>query len=151
MNIAQSIFIAADIETTYAAFADIVRWKQILPDVLDVQLLYDDGYNQEFTMTVERPQGVETVRGVRYCTYPFRLELFQPEPPPGVARMAGVWEFTNTDDGTVVEASRQFALRDNPDLGRLESRDLAFAEKLRGYLATNLEHFKRSIETDAVH
>jgi hypothetical protein len=131
------------VEEVYDAFADLSRWPAILPDTLDVDVLYFDGYNQEFAMTVDRPAGPETVRGVRYCRPPYELELVQTIPPPGFARMCGRWQFGSTDAGSVVIATREFRLAADAAVG-----EEAVTEKLSQILRTNLELFRQAVESD---
>lgn len=130
----------------YNAFFDLKGWKGILPDVLDVKVLYDDGRHQEFLMTVLRPNGPETVRGVRFCKAPYRIAMFQPEPPPGFRRMVGVWTFAEDDARrTCVTATRTFELVPASGADPSEARR-AVEQKLRGYLKTNLGLFRARLE-----
>lgn len=146
MQIAETITIDAPIERAYDAFADLDRWPTILPDTVAVDVTYFDGYNQEFSMTVERPGGLETVRGVRYCRGPHQLELVQTTPPPAMSRMSGVWNFVPTaDGGTAVTATRRFNLH-TPQQGGPPLSEQQFAVKLGAILRTNLELFKQAIE-----
>lgn len=148
MNVAESITIDAPRERTFDTFADLTQWPRVLPDTVGVDVLYTDGYNQEFTMTVERPGGQETVHGFRYLRRPAQLELVQTTPPPALSRMNGVWEFADGPNGsTVVTATRSFELKaaaeGGPEVGAEE-----FARTLKGLLRTNLELFKEAIEDD---
>ncbi|MBZ4417202.1 SRPBCC family protein [Myxococcus sp. RHSTA-1-4] len=136
----ESIRIQGDVRRVYGAFADLAGWKAILPDVLDVQVLYDDGRHQEFLMTVSRPAGPETVRGIRFCEPPHRIALFQPQPPPGFQRMVGVWTFDEEPGATRVKAERWFEPSDPAT-----SRE-ALASRLRGHLKANLELFRKTLE-----
>lgn len=146
MRIVEEMLVEAPAARVYGVYADLSRWPEVLPDVLRVEVHYEDGYNQEFSMTVERPAGEETVRGVRYCRPAHELELVQTTPPPGLSRMVGVWTFTPEGDRTRVTASREFALLDaEPGDGREE----AFAAKLRGFLRANLELFGKAAEAGA--
>jgi aromatase len=148
MQISETITIDAPIERTYAAFADLDRWPEILPDTVGVDVSYFDGYNQEFTMTVERPGGEETVRGFRYCRPPLELELVQTTPPPVMRRMSGVWSFAEGDDGaTRVVASRRFELK-GPEQGGPPVSEEEFAGTLGSILRNNLELFKEAVEGD---
>lgn len=147
MRISEQTVVDAPIETVYGVYADLDGWCEVLPDVVAVDVHYMDGYNQEFSMTVERPAGPETVRGVRYCRAPYELELVQTTPPPGLARMTGLWTFSEEDGRTKVTASREFTL-----LGEAaEDAEQAFARKLRGFLRTNLELFRKAAERDRAH
>jgi hypothetical protein len=146
MQIAETITIDAPLERAYDAFADLDRWPSILPDTVGVEITYFDGYNQEFSMTVERPGGLETVRGVRYCRPPYQLELVQTTPPPAMSRMSGVWNFALTADGaTEVTATRRFSLH-TPEQGGPTVSEEQFAVKLGAILRTNLLLFKEAIE-----
>ncbi len=138
--IQESIVIAAPVQRVYEVFATLEHWRAAIPDVLDTKLLYHDDSHQEFLMTVERPNGPETVRGFRYLERPVRIELFQPQPPPGFKRMTGLWLFRELEQGTEVIASRIFTL----ELGH--STPLGVAVKLRDHLKTNLRLFKGYIE-----
>lgn len=148
MRISETITVDAPIERTYDAFADLERWPQVLPDTVAVDVTYFDGYNQEFSMTVERPGGEETVRGFRYCRAPHELELIQTTPPPIMSRMSGMWRFTELPSGaTEVEASRRFRLKP-PEEGGPDVGEEQFAEKLGSILRTNLELFKEAVERE---
>jgi ribosome-associated toxin RatA of RatAB toxin-antitoxin module len=137
----ETVAIERDVRDVYRAFADITYWKQVLPDVLGVELLYDDGRHQEFTMTVSRPSGAETVRGIRFCEGDRRIELVQPQPPPSFRRMVGVWTFEAEGNATRVKAERWFELKD-ASVGPLEG----FRDRIATYLRTNLAHFKSHLE-----
>jgi hypothetical protein len=96
-------------------------------------------------MTVARPAGPETVRGIRFCEQDRRIAMFQPEPPPGFRRMIGVWTFTEETGRTRVTAERWFELLPGRGLS-VEEAHRVTAEKLRGYLRTNLGLFRASLE-----
>ncbi|MGA1840878.1 MAG: SRPBCC family protein [bacterium] len=141
MIVKQDIIIHAPIADVYDRFANIHEWKNILPDVLDIDTIYDDGYHQEFKMTVERPTGNETIRAVRYCIKNSLIEIFQPIPPPIFSKMSGIWKFENIDSKTLVISIRNFQLK----------KDITFDEKmvasnLNKILFKNLNLFKDAIE-----
>jgi hypothetical protein len=137
--IQEQIQIHAPLPSVYDVFAGLSHWRAALPDVLSVGVLYDDGRHQEFLMTVERPNGPETIRGIRYLDRPNRIELFQPTPPPGFRRMCGSWHFSGAGQATRVTATRTFELE-------VPGAAAAVADKLGGFLRTNLQLFKRYIE-----
>jgi hypothetical protein len=135
------IDIQAELARVYEGFRDLHHWTRTLPDVLGVVVRYDDGLAQEFTMTVSRSAGPETVRGVRFCDPHRSISLFQPEPPPGFSRMVGKWEFEARGSSTRVIAKRWFTLADS------DPRDAEqVADTLLGFLDRNLNLFKRTIE-----
>lgn len=139
-TVQEQIVIDAPVQRVYEIFAILEHWRAAIPDVLDTKLLYHDEDHQEFLMTVERPAGPETVRGFRYLKKPVRIELFQPQPPPGFKRMTGLWLFKELEQGTEVTASRAFTL----ELGNATPTGVAV--KLCDHLKTNLKLFKQYIE-----
>ena len=147
MNITESVFISEDIFIVFEAFANLQCWTKILPDVTTVDVLYDDGKNQEYLMTVKRQDAHETIRGIRYIRPPFEIELFQPVPPPNLKRMVGIWQFKRVERGTLVTATRKFKLQADPASSlTYKQRVREFSENLRNYLRTNLSLFKTEIE-----
>ncbi|HJX83893.1 MAG TPA: SRPBCC family protein [Candidatus Angelobacter sp.] len=139
--IREHLLIRAPLPHVYNVFADLKHWRAALPDVLDVKLLYADGLHQEFLMTVERAGKPETIRGIRFLESERRIEMFQPDPPPGFQRMSGVWNFMELDNGTEVSATRSFQLRgaDRQDAAEVSRR-------LRGFVKANLDLFRAYIE-----
>jgi hypothetical protein len=146
--ISESVVIDRLIDPVFAAFAELENWPIVLPDVLGVETLYDSGRHQEFLMTVERPNGAETIRGIRFCKTNERIELFQPQPPPGFRRMSGKWTFESNRRSTTVTADRSFELDLPPSISseqKTNAYDTA-RQKLSGYLRKNLELFRASLE-----
>ncbi len=149
MKIKQSIMINAPLDRVYNAFYDLNTWQSILPDVSQVDVIYDDGLHQEFTMAVTRPNGEEMIRGIRFCKLNRSLDLFQPIPPPNVERMWGVWRFEQISGSTQVNVEREFTLHtDKFDFDDLNRAQLQFAGMLEHYLQTNLNYFKEALEHD---
>jgi Polyketide cyclase / dehydrase and lipid transport len=140
-EIAERVLIGCDIEVVYETFEDVAAWPWILPDTLDVTVHYFDGYNQEFSLTVARRGGLETIRGVRYCRPPDSLELVETTPPPGFARMSGHWRFRVVGDATEVLATRSFAL-----VSADAAETAGAAERLRGVLSADLARFRAAME-----
>lgn len=135
MNVVEEITVDVPPGLLYDLYCDLGRWPQVLADVVSVEVPYADGYQQEFSMTVSRPAGRETVRGVRYCRGR-ELEMCQFTTPPALSRMSGRWTFDGPSAGpTTLRAERSFALRD-PD-GDAER----FASHLREFLRENLRAF----------
>jgi ribosome-associated toxin RatA of RatAB toxin-antitoxin module len=134
-----SVVIRAGLPQVYRAFADIRFWPAVLPDVRDVKVLYEDPCHQEFTMTVERPPGLETVRGIRFLHPERRIEMFQPQPPPGFSQMQGTWTFEPTGAATRVTAGRSFRIHATINATVAQG-------KLREYLRRNLDLFRATLE-----
>lgn len=142
--IEEQIQIKAPIANVFETFAKLECWPDVLPDTLGVEVLYDDGKHQEFKMTVSRPNGPETIRGVRFLVPLRTIELFQPVPPPGFRKMCGVWNFDQDGGGTTVRVTREIEPEDPGSYN-------AIAEKLRTILRTNLGLFQEYIERRAAH
>lgn len=100
-------------DRAYAALFDLTQWERLLPHILKLDVVYDDGQYQEFWMTVEAENDGEplTVRSVRNCTRG-TIEFFQPEPPAFLRHHGGVWRFTAQGDGaTEVQITHVWNLR----------------------------------------
>jgi Polyketide cyclase / dehydrase and lipid transport len=139
--VTDSIDIPAPIEEVYQVFAQLEHWERALPDVLGLKILYEDDCHQEYLMTVERKGKPETVRGIRWLEPFLKIELFQPEPPPGFKRMCGIWLFSSDNGGTKVQAERMFNLV--PDW---QGRERTIAANLKGYLRANFLLFRSYIQ-----
>ncbi len=138
-SIVEAIAIQSSLSNVFKAYADITKWKDILSDVLDVQIVYDDGLHQEFTMIVQRPNGSETVKAIRFCHPNNKIEMFQTTPPPGFKFMQGVWTFRKQEKQVLVEAHRLFEFENLP-------AGVNGEELLRGFLKKNLNSFKNYLE-----
>lgn len=139
MKLSKQIDIHAKLNAVYDAFRDLQVWLNILPDVVGVQMIYDDVCHQEFLMTVQRPAGHETIRGIRFCETDKRIDLCQFNPPPGFTTMRGTWHFCANGESTRVLVDREFELV-NAD--EYEQKSVLLAK----YLETNLQLFKKHIE-----
>lgn len=140
MKIAKEITIQAPIEKVYSTYANIQRWREVMNDVVDVNVNYDDGYHQEFDMTVHRGDRDETVHSIRFCNPNHSIEIFQTTPPPAFKNMSGVWKFTQKGNSTVVEASRNFEIKEGSNFN---------SAVLEQFLEVNLNSFKNWIESHA--
>lgn len=137
MKIAKQITIHAPVKRVYDFYADIRKWEEVMDDILSISISYDDGYHQEFDMTVQRGDRQETVHSIRFC-YPYSsIELFQTTPPPLFTSMSGIWKFKEENEATYIEAIRQFEVRES------SSFDVTILEK---FLEHNLCSFKKKIE-----
>lgn len=135
MKVAEEATVAVPPAELYDLYADLSRWPDVLDDIEAVEVHYQDGYHQEFSMVVTRPGGRETVRGVRYCRNR-ELEMCQFDTPPALTRMTGRWTFSGPPEGpTQLRAERTFTMRE-PDADAE-----AFATQLGRYLRENLRAF----------
>src|SRR5580704_13369249 len=70
----------ADPESVYSTYWQLKLWPKVLRNILEVQVDYDDGVHQYFSMVVANDRDRETVRGVRIGTPYLKLELCQLSP-----------------------------------------------------------------------
>lgn len=91
------------VDRAYRALFDLTQWERLLPHILRLDVLYDDGQYQEFLMTVkaEKDGSPLSVRSVRNCTLGV-IEFFQPEPPAFLRHHGGIWRFRPDGDQTEV-------------------------------------------------
>ena len=151
--ITKSIFIQENINIVFTAFANLSNWQRLMDDVLSVQRLYNDGYHQEFLMTINRPLGAETIRGFCFCSPNSRIEIFQAEPLSGFQSITDIWTFEESKEGTRVTVERQFQ-QTTLDSTTVEPNfvDTAYEEaklKLSGYLSKDLNLWKSNLEAES--
>ncbi|MEG4207167.1 SRPBCC family protein [Microcoleus sp. Pol7_A1] len=98
----------------YNLLADAANWSSLLPHCQAVDMLYDDGSNQEFIMEVGTAYGNERIRSIRRCRRDvLTIEYFQPKPPPVMSRHSGRWTLNNVPGGTEVFARHEFQIEPN--------------------------------------
>ncbi|AFZ22400.1 oligoketide cyclase/lipid transport protein [Cylindrospermum stagnale PCC 7417] len=117
-------FPGADI---YTLLADAANWSLLLPHCQAVDMLYDDGSNQEFIMEVKTAYGSERIRSIRRCRRDLlTIEYFQPEPPPVMSRHTGCWKLNSIPGGTAVFARHEFQIEPNACRNLFGEGDIAF-------------------------
>lgn len=130
-------------------FWDVRAWHEIWSGVDSIDIIYDDGVHQEFTMTVYRGGVKETVRTVRYRRPDGDIEFFTPQCPPGMSQHSGSWTFTDVPgrpDECDIAAIREYTLRRGDEsLDRYEQHCInyqtSFTGRLHAILASFGEHF----------
>lgn len=100
-------------EEVYSLLGDASGWPWLLPHCRAVDLHYDDGRYQEFTMVVDVRGEEERIRSVRILT-DSGIEYFQPSPPPALLEHRGAWELHELADGGV-EVVSWHAVQLNPE------------------------------------
>ncbi|MDB9371276.1 hypothetical protein PN456_20430 [Nodularia spumigena CS-586/05] len=143
--ISESIFIQQKITTVFTTLANLNNWQKILPDILSIQVLYEDSYHQEFLLTVQFPLVVEKIRIISFCFPNSRLEMFQPKPPSGFKKVTDIWAFDEWEKGTRVSVERRFELITPSTTTNKEAE-----VKLRGSLSKDLSLIKASLEADEI-
>jgi polyketide cyclase/dehydrase/lipid transport protein len=144
MLVSEQLTMDAPIETVYDLFVDLDRWPEVIPEIAHVDVHYMDGYNQEFSMTMQWRGRQETVRGVLFCRAPYELELVRITPPSGLSRMTGRWALAEENGRTTVTVSRDFRLL-NDDAPR-EDDEESTAAMIRSLLRHGLELFRETAE-----
>jgi len=129
-------FPAADI---YTLLADAANWSLLLPHCQAVDMLYDDGSNQEFIMEVRTAYGTERIRSIRRCRQDLlTIEYFQPEPPPVMSRHSGRWTLNSVPGGTEVFARHEFQIQPNACRDLFGEGDIAsYKQRLHHALEKN--------------
>ncbi|CUU59344.1 aromatase [Parafrankia irregularis] len=97
-------------DRVFALLADIGGWPAMLDHLDSLDVLYDDGAHQEFTMKVRTAPGtagsageLECIRSVRHCDErTLSITYFQPQPPPAMLRHAGHWQVRGIAGGSEV-------------------------------------------------
>lgn len=96
----KSIHIAADATSVYEFMRDLNKWKEYVPHCKSLDILYDDGVNQIFTMAANQ---FEAFRSVRVCeNTELKISYFQISPPPLLSHHTGEWLFIQETGGTKV-------------------------------------------------
>lgn len=128
-----SAVVPADLRVVSALFWDASAWQRVWSPMDQIQIQYDDGVHQEFWMTVNRDGVDERVRTIRFRYEETFIRFFTPNPPPMMREHAGSWGFAPHSDGTVVTATRRYAMKAALDAGRPEHRsnDDAFADSFQ--------------------
>jgi aromatase len=92
-------------EDVYQALARISDWPGLLPHCRAIDMHYDDGHDQELTMTVAVGDRTERIRSIRHCDGKSTIRYFQPNPPPALKRHSGEW-VVHEQNGAVRVVSR---------------------------------------------
>ncbi|BBB90954.1 MAG TPA: SRPBCC family protein [Methylomusa anaerophila] len=113
---AEAIFSSGiEIKTTagqvYNLLYNVQEWPKLLPHCQKITMLYEDGRNQEFEMTVTGAQDkTEVMRSIRHGYANNIIEYFQPSLPPALQRHEGKWIITGTENGVHLEAWHSITL-----------------------------------------
>ncbi|WP_437957069.1 phosphopantetheine-binding protein [Sorangium sp. So ce119] len=139
----------------YRALFELAGWTQHLPHVLAVDIKYDDGRYQEFTMTVQSKTGTINVRSIRRCDGGDSIEFFQPQPPAFLLEHSGGWRFTPLSPDTC-EVVTYHRWKVNPatsqDIygGSPEEQDEKIRVQLLEHAEFALHCWKKALESGAL-
>lgn len=108
----------------FKILVDVNSWPHILPHCNSVDLLYDDGVNQEFIMEVNTPNGLEQIRSIRNVNHEANvISYFQPTPPPIIMHHTGTWTLTDNGGGTNIISQHTIALNHEQCLSHFKDND----------------------------
>ncbi|MDQ1047525.1 SRPBCC family protein [Streptomyces sp. V4I2] len=118
-------------DAVHALLADVSGWPKFLPHCEGLDLRYDDGRHQEFTLDIRTPAGAETFRSVRHCDEErLSITYFQPEPPELLRRHEGDWQVRAAAGGSEV-VSRHTVVLDRAACAKAFGTDDLRAQKQR--------------------
>lgn len=105
------IEINATAEQVYNILYNAADWPNLLPHCKNITMLYEDGRNQEFQMTVIGSQDkIEVMRSIRHGYANQIIEYFQPSLPPALKRHEGKWLITEKENSVILEAWHSITL-----------------------------------------
>lgn len=129
-------------------FWDITRWNHIWNPVESVTVFYDDGFNQEFVMSVWREKKLEKIRTLRFRPSRDCIHFFSPNPPPMMVQHTGNWIFSPVNKvNSIVTANRWYEMKrnQNESFSAFSERCEVFAQnfelRLKRILNVFAEHF----------
>ena len=106
----ESVIMKAPVEKIYRLLRDADKWPEILPHCEAMEVLYDDGENQELIMTVKVRGENERIRTIRHCSPNRLISYFQPNPPPVLTAHIGQWLLEPQKDEVVVTSQHEVSL-----------------------------------------
>lgn len=140
-KIIEHILVKATQKTAYDTYSNILLWKDILDNVVDIKIISECKDSQEFYFTIQKGNTTETVRTVRKLYPPNKIDMEQLVTPPGFKRMKGIWNFDRTEQGTLITATRYVELEETVNIEQV-------LKLLRSMLKNNLKAFKNYMEVN---
>ncbi|WNG34354.1 hypothetical protein F0U61_12470 [Archangium violaceum] len=107
----EQLVIAAEPEAIFELLKRADEWPRLLPHCHSVEMVYDDGHQQEFIMTVSTQAGQERIRTVRHCNPYSCVSYFQSEPPPLIQIHTGEWLLEPVSGGVRVTSRHLVELK----------------------------------------
>lgn len=104
----ESILISLPANKVYEHLQNITRWPERLPHCNKVDVIYDDGIDQEFYMEVDVNGKNEKIRSIRHCEVPYLITYFQPNPPPILKKHRGSWRIQSIEPDKTLLTSYHF-------------------------------------------
>lgn len=106
---AENLLIDAAPEVILDLLWDAQEWPSLLQHCTGMEVLYDDGANQEFVMVVQVGETSERIRSIRRKGDE-GISYFQPTPPDPLLEHRGRWSFRATPEGTEVTSFHDVVL-----------------------------------------
>ena len=155
-SLVEDIVIHAPWSAVYERLHRVAAWPLLLPHVVSIDVIYDDGRYQEFNMTVRSADDSRLrVRSIRRCG-DRDIRFFQPEPPPYLASHGGGWTFEPIGDAQcAVTTWHQWVLSDAagaafPDTGD-DTTAARITRVLREHARLALTSWKAIVEEEVSH
>jgi hypothetical protein len=132
-------------EEVRALLWGIKSWAQCWSPIHTVEILYDDGFHQDFAMFLEWQASDTYIRTVRFLDGEGDIVFFSPKPPPPMTTHHGKWQLTLDEDQDVeLTAIRWFEL----PLIEKETQE-EYQQRLKNFSAKfveRLEHLLKCLE-----
>ena len=118
----------------------IESWTQFWDPLYKVNILYDDGFHQDFSMFLEWGNQDSHIRTIRFLDRNGDIVFFSPIPPAPMTSHHGMWQVVTHGNYTELKATRWFSLseRTKETLGKgeqdLESFSKGFEKRLENLL-----------------
>jgi hypothetical protein len=94
----ETIVIDQPLEVIKNKLWEMEKWPELLPHVLEIEVLYNDKIYQEFFMTISSDTGKIKVRSIRSLKEGSQMDFFQPEPPEILKYHAGTWTLEKVNE-----------------------------------------------------
>jgi|GEM_PF-1953965 len=135
----QSYTVPYSPDEVYALLARVAEWPQVLPHCEAVEVLYDDGQNQEFLMTVRTPRGQEVFRSIRRCNeQDLSIFYFQPKPPRVLRSHQGTWVIKSAPNGAEITSQHSITIDPEACLSVFgESEPRVYKKQIIDLITTN--------------
>lgn len=126
-------------DKVFSALADATRWPEIMPHCKRVDMLFDDGCNQEFLFAAMAGESEERFRSIRHCdAAALHIQYFQPEPPAVLSMHEGEWRICAEGSGCKVIAGHKIRVNLPQAAQQFNNDDLrANKQHIRDLIAKN--------------
>ncbi|MBU2713431.1 SRPBCC family protein [Zooshikella harenae] len=124
---AEELVVKGDKDIIFQLLREAEYWPALLPHCTQVDMEYNDGEHQIFTMTVQVNGGDEVIRTIRRCA-DHAVTYFQPTPPLPLKKHVGSWTLEDTTTGVKINSWHDVVL--NPEHWQALNKTPAEAKQL---------------------